>query len=465
MIHRLPVLFFLLISNLAIAQWDDTDRLSKAFHAGRRDALREKMPPKSMAVFFSNPIRNRANDVDYQYSQDPNFYYLTGYLEPNSMLLVFKEEQLLSDQKVQEVLFVQENNPRREVWTGKRLGVEGAAKLHGIRLVYSNNDFKYFNFPESLEKIYADLPDQPNKDKAEKCDLATLVQQFGEKKSSSKKVQEDSKLKEMMAQLREIKQPEEMTLMRKAIDITIIGFREMIKAVRPGMTEYQAQAINEYHFKKNGSEYPGYPSICGAGNNSCVLHYIYNRKPLNDSDIFLVDMGAEYHGYTADITRTIPVNGRFNEQQRIIYQLVYDAQEAGFDSCITGNPFISVDEGAKKVIADGLLKLGIIQNVADARKYFMHGTSHYLGLDVHDAGTFTELKPGTVLTVEPGIYIPEGSDCDKKWWKIGVRIEDDVLITTDGHEILSRSLPRTITDLEKLMQEPSYFEDLNVNQR
>lgn len=268
-----------------------------------------------------------------------------------------------------------------------------------------------------------------------------------------------------MAVLREEKQPEELVLLQKAIDMTCIGFSEMIKAVRPGMTEYQAQAINEYYFKKNGSEYPGYPSICGGGNNSCVLHYEFNRKTLNGDDILLVDMGAEYHGYTADITRTFPVDGHFSTEERAIYQIVYDAQEAGFAACQPGNSFRATGEAAQKVVVDGLVKLGIIKKEADYSKYFMHSTSHYLGLDVHDAGTYGPLKPGSVITVEPGIYIPEDSDCDKKWWKIGVRIEDDVLITKDGHKVLSSVLPRTIADLEKLMAEPSVFNDINTNPR
>ena len=238
-----------------------------------------------------------------------------------------------------------------------------------------------------------------------------------------------------------VKQPEELVLLQKAITVTCQGFMEMIKAIKPGMTEYQAQAINEYFFKKNGSEYQGYPSICGSGNNSCVLHYEFNRKTFQPDDIFLADMGAEYHGYTADITRTIPVDGTFSEEQRAIYQLVYDAQEAAFEVCKPGQPFNATQAAAKEVIAKGLVKLGIIKKEGDYKKYFMHGTSHYLGLEVHDAGTYGNLKPGSVITVEPGIYITEGSDCDRKWWKIGVRIEDDVLITAEGTKVLSDALP------------------------
>lgn len=458
--YRLPVLLFMLISHLSFSQWDDTDRLPKSFHEGRRNALRHLMPANSVAVVFANPVRNRSNDVDYQYSQDPDFYYLTGYLEPNAMLLVFKEEQSIGEAKTNEVIFVQENNPRQEIWTGKRLGVDGTKKLHGFNVVYNSSEFKYFSLPvKTIDKILLSFPNMPNKDKDEKCDLSRLVDQLNEKTGSDNKKVDDYSLRRLLAQLREIKQPEEMVLLRKAIDVTCLGFREMIRAVRPGMTEYQAQAINEYIFKKFGAEYQGYPSICGSGNNSCVLHYEFNRKTLSAGEVFLVDMGAEYHGYTADVTRTFPVDGHFTDEQRQIYQLVYDAQEAGFKACQPGNPFNSTAVATEKVVADGLLKLGIIKSPGDYRKYFMHGTSHYLGLDVHDAGTYGEYKAGAVITVEPGIYIPEGSDCDKKWWKIGVRIEDDVLITKDSHEVLSGSLPRSIPEMEKLMHEPGFFKD------
>ena len=330
----------------------------------------------------------------------------------------------------------------------------------GFTVVYNNSEFKYFDFQTNdLNKILITFPKQPNEDLDEKCDLARLSQQFHDKTKTSSVKTDEHKLGDLTAILREVKQPEEMVLLEKAIQITCQGFSEMIKAVKPGMTEYQAQAINEYYFKKNGSEYQGYPSICGSGNNSCVLHYEFNRKTLQPDELFLVDMGAEYHGYTADITRTIPVDGTFSEEQRTIYQLVYDAQEAGFEACKPGQSFNATQAAAKEVIAKGLVKLGIIKEEGDYRKYFMHGTSHYLGLDVHDAGTYGSLKAGSVITVEPGIYIPEGSDCDHKWWKIGVRIEDDVLITNDGHRVLSSNLPRSVIELEKLMASPPTFQD------
>ncbi len=238
--------------------------------------------------------------------------------------------------------------------------------------------------------------------------------------------------------------------------MSVEGHNEVIKAVKPGMTEYQAQAIMEYAFKKNGSEYPGYPSINGGGENSCVLHYETNQKLLKNGDLLLSDCAAEYHGYTADVTRTVPVNGKFSPEQKIIYELVLEAQDAGFAACKPGNSFRDPHMAAANVIANGLIKLGIISNASEARTYFPHGTSHHLGLDVHDVGP-NVLEPGVVLTVEPGIYIPPGSKCDKKWWSIGVRIEDDILITKDGYRNLSAGAPRTVKEVEKMAAGKSRF--------
>jgi len=218
------------------------------------------------------------------------------------------------------------------------------------------------------------------------------------------------------------------------------------------MKEYEAQAWIEFHARKNGSEYMGYPSICGGGDNACVLHYTHNRKILQEGELILVDMGAEYHGYTADITRTVPVSGTYSVPQRQLYELVWNAQQAGIKACTKGASFRAAHEEARKVIGEGLVALGIISKKSELDRYFMHGTSHYLGLDVHDAGTYGPLKPGVVMTVEPGIYIPEGSPCDPKWWKTGVRIEDDILVTDGEPVILSKALPSRWEDIEKVMK-------------
>ena len=265
-------------------------------------------------------------------------------------------------------------------------------------------------------------------------------------------------LHRIMGSLRQIKSDEEIVLMRKAINMTCDAQIELMKALKPSMTEYQSEAIVEYVFKKNGAEYPGFPSILGGGENSCIIHYTSNRKLLTDKDLLVSDIGAEYHGYTADVTRTLPVNGQFSEEQKIIYNIVLKAQQAGIDSCKVGNKFWTPHDAATKIITDELLKLGIIEKYFHVQRYFMHGTSHYLGLDVHDLGLNGPLEAGNVITVEPGIYIPEGSDCDPKWWNIGIRIEDDILITTNGPENLSAKAPREIEEIEALMKKKSKFD-------
>ncbi len=450
--NRLPVIILLLfISHFSVAQWDDKDVLPSEFHQNRRDALRALLPPNSAAILFSNPLRNRSNDVDYAYHQDPDFYYLTGYMEPDAMVVIYKEEQTIGALVTNEILFVQERNPDREIWTGQRLGAEGASSRLKLKTVYNNSEFKYAELNlDKLQYLLITWPKDPNASQGEKCDLLKLTEELKKKISAAQIKVSKNDLKILTAQLREEKLPAEMELLRKAINITAKGFLEMIKNVKPGMKEYQVQANGEYVFKTLGAEDQGYGAICGGGHNGCVLHYTFNRKELTADDMILVDMGAEYHGYTADVTRTFPVDGHFSEQERAVYQLVYDAQEAGFKACQPGNSFRSPHEAAFEVISKGLKKLGITKDENETKKYFMHGTSHYLGLDVHDPGTFGPLKPNSVITVEPGIYIPEGSPCDKKWWNIGVRIEDDVLITNNGYEVLSGHLARSIADIEHL---------------
>jgi Xaa-Pro aminopeptidase len=256
----------------------------------------------------------------------------------------------------------------------------------------------------------------------------------------------------IMSELRETKLPEEMELLKKAIEISAVGQLEVMKAMHPGMSETEVQGIHEYVYKKYGAEYEGYPSIVGGGNNGCILHYIENNKPELGNDLVLMDLGAEYHGYTADVTRTIPANGVFSPAQKAIYEIVYKAQEAGIAASVVGAPFNTPGLVAAQVVAQGLLDLGIIKEAAEAKRYFPHGTSHYLGLDVHDKGTYGPFKANTVITVEPGIYIPKGSDCDSKWWGIAVRIEDDILISENGPVLLSFMAPRSVADIEAAMK-------------
>ncbi len=455
--HTFTLLTFL-IGSLVFSQSYDTDLLSKDFHKGRREALRKLMPDSSCTVFFTNPERQRANDTKYLYHQDPNFYYLTGLLEPNAVLFIFKEPQTFYDTIVtNELIFVQDKNPSQEAWTGRILGKEGVKSQLGFTTIFINKQFVDFkiDFDKFYRIFHLELIDDVRDDKEDKGDLYSLIKSFRAKTDYKRKNVDNFNLEGWMSTLREVKQPEEIVLMRKAIDITCLAHAEMIRALEPNSAEFEAQAVVEFMFKRQGAEYEGYNSIVGGGENSCILHYETNRKKLDGGDLLVVDAGAEYHGYTADVTRTIPVDGKFSGEEKAIYNIVLEAQEAGIKACKAGVEFRATHKAAVQVIQKRLLDLGIIKNSNDFMKYFFHGTSHYLGLDVHDAGNYGKLFPGNVITVEPGIYIPAGSDCDPKWWNIGVRIEDDILITTAEPEVLSGRLVKTVAEIEALMKEDS----------
>jgi len=262
--------------------------------------------------------------------------------------------------------------------------------------------------------------------------------------------------------LRETKTPEEMQLIRKAVEISCIGQNEVMKTVRPDMSELEIQGLHEYVHKKYGAEEVGYGSIVGAGENGCILHYMENTKTRIGTDLLLMDVGAEYHGYTADVTRTVPVSGKFSAEQKAIYKIVYDAQEAAFKLLKNGAKWSDASAAAKETIANGLMQLGIIKNKDDVNRYYPHGLSHHIGLDVHDKGVSQILKKDMVITIEPGIYIPSNSPCNKKWWGISVRIEDDALITNDGYELLSSFAPRSIEDIEKMIAQKSLLDNYNL---
>ena len=436
------------------------DYLTSQFHANRRAALRNLMPENSVAIFFSAPERNRSNDVDFSFSQDPNFYYLSGLKEPNSLLLICKNKIKIGNTTSNEFIFVQERNPSQEMWTGELLGTEGVKKSLGFEAVFLNKVFDtiQIKFAELRKISIIDPVDLSSEPTSARGSLGYLVEQTKLKLAGLEGKIDRLDIGKWMTALRVIKQPEEIALLQKAIDISCKGHLELMRAVHPGMQEYQAQAVMEYFFKEGGSEYPGYPSIVGSGKNSCILHYETNNKKMFVNELVLADCGAEYHGYSADVTRTMPVNGKFSDEQRAIYQLVYDAQLAGINSCKPGNYFFEPHKAAAEVIMNGLIKLGITTSKEEYKNYFTHFTSHFLGLNVHDVGLFGKLETGNVLTVEPGIYIPEGSPCDKKWWNIGVRIEDDILITENGNKVMSDSAPKAIAEIEKVIAEKSMFE-------
>jgi Xaa-Pro aminopeptidase len=262
-----------------------------------------------------------------------------------------------------------------------------------------------------------------------------------------------------VSSLREIKTPEELKLLAKAVNISSVAHAEVMKAIRPGMSERELQAIFEFVHKKYGAEEEGYPPIVGAGDNGCILHYEENSNTNFGNDMVLMDVAAEYHGYSADVTRTVPSTGKFSPEQKAIYDLVYKAQEEVFKLCKEGSTFTATENKATEVLADGLVQLGIIKNKNEVRTYYPHGCSHFIGLDVHDKGDYQKLMANMAITVEPGIYIPPNSPCDKKWWGIAVRIEDDILITKEGYELLSKDAPRKSEDVEKMIAQKSILND------
>lgn len=521
----LTTLLTLSFSLSVLSQSYFQDGLSPDFYKERRQALRNLMPKNSVAMIFTNPVKNRSNDVDFIYHPNTDFFYLTGFREPNSVLVIFSEERDFGDFVTDEILYVQPRDPRSEQWNGKRLGVDGVKEYLGFEQVFLNSEFGKspelklqdaakilsFNLGKNQEesgsnaplitmidafKSEAQYPEELSEVTMEMYELirateientANVAQVIGryqrtypevendpilqnfvkadspEKRMALKQEIPDSKLDitalpKIMDKLREVKSAEEITLLKKAVKISAVGQIEVMKAAKVGMSEREIQGIHEFIYKRYGSEGLGYPSIVGGGNNGCILHYIENDLKSVDQRLLLMDLGAEWRGYTADVTRTIPISGTFNEEEKAIYELVFKAQEAGIELCKAGTDFSEIGQVTRQIINEGLADLGIIK-AGERHDYFPHGTSHHLGLDVHDRGGYGKLKEGMVLTVEPGIYIPEGSNCDKKWWGIAVRIEDDILVTADGPENLSADAPRTVAAIEQMMRIPSILQN------
>ncbi|WP_317194903.1 aminopeptidase P family protein [Litoribacter ruber] len=501
------------------------DGLDAKFHRERREAFRELMPEKSVAVFFSSPVKNRSNDVDFIYHPNTDLFYLSGFREPNAALVIFDSPVEVDGEMLDELMFVQPRDENAEMWNGKRLGVDGVKDKLGFQQVFLNSEFEKvlegdfqkfdkvlsFSLNKGIEESNSNKELQQMREKfmsaveypedasevtgqlyelIKTTDIensANVAQVIGRYRRFYPEVENNevlndflnadspekrmevrervpnhkvdiAALPQMMDYLRETKTSEELAMLKKAIQISAIGQVEVMKALKPGMSEREVQGIHEFVYKRYGAEGVGYPSIVGAGNNGCILHYIENDKRDIDKRLILMDLGAEFRGYTADVTRTIPISGKFTEEERLIYDLVYKAQEAGFEQCRPGNDFSEIGKVAQEVINEGLAELGIIEK-GQRHRYFPHGTSHHLGLDVHDRGTFGTLREGMVLTVEPGIYIPEGSDCDPKWWGIAVRIEDDVVITGEGYENLSAFAPRSSEEIERMMEQTSVLEE------
>jgi len=403
----------------------ESDYPSADFHRERRQAVMDALPGGSVAVVVGGVQKGASLDDLQSFVQNPDLYYLTGTEEPGSLLLLAPGGVDLDGRTVHEVLFVPPRDAAEEIWLGRRFGAERAQRVLGVELAVDND-----RFDEIVGRLVSDT--------------ATAVLTTG-----------DATLRRILDGLRVVKTDEELRLLRHAIDITADAQREVLGSVEPGWTEYQIEALVEYTFAREGAERPGFPSIVASGENGVLLHYDTNRRTTKPGDLVVVDVGASYHGYTADVTRTYPLQGAFTPDQRRIYDIVLEAQKAGIAAVRPGAPFGAPGKAASEVLARGLAELGLIgrsRDIMALSRFFPHGTSHYLGLDVHDVGTYDVLAPGQVITVEPGIYIAPAEDVDPRWWNIGVRIEDDVLVTERGPEVLSEAAPKEPGEIEATMR-------------
>ena len=465
--NTLFLLLILLSTNYSYTQ-EYFDDLGPEFHKKKRQEFRSLMPSNSVAFIFTSPIMKRSNDTDYMYHQDPNFYYLTGWREPHGVLVIFKDDQFDSDGSYNEIMYVRERNEYREMWDGRRLGIKGAKKMSfdrvKLRSEFIENTIPIENFSNILNTNIRDDVRDFKDDKYDLFDIQNKFQEIVSKKESDilgdlNKQFFSSSINQIMSKLRQTKDPLEIELLTKAIRISALAQIEVMRAIHNDMTEREVQGIHEFIYRKYGAAHEGYNSIVGAGGNACVLHYVTNEDMDIKDKLILMDVGAEYRGYTADVTRTIPVNGKFNNEQKIIYDLVYKSQEEAIKEAIIGNSFNDIYLKSYDIIAKGLIDLGIIDDYREARKYYPHGVSHHIGLDVHDPGS-RDLMENMVITVEPGIYIPENSNTDPKWWNIGVRIEDDILITNSGPVNLSIDAPRRSDEIEVIMAQDSPINQL-----
>jgi len=426
----------------------------------RRRAFLEAIHAKGddgVAVFASAPVFTRNNDVEHEYRQDSDLFYLTGFAEPGTVLVLDAKDK-------KSTMFVRPRDPERETWDGPRAGVDGVKEHFG-----ADEAFTIDKVAEELPKLFQNkkrlyyrlgLNRQMDDKILEGIDRARARAKLGY--SWPVEIVDPGTI---LHEMRLFKNAEDLSTMRKAADITAEAHLRAMKAAKPGMHEFQVEAMLLETFRMHGSERPAYGSIVGSGNNATILHYRLNNRKMEDGDLLLIDAGCEYDYYASDVTRTFPINGKFSKEQQAIYELVLDAQEAGIDKTRKGSSLEQIHAACVDVITRGLVKLGLLtgdveQLIKDEayKPFFMHKTSHWLGMDVHDVGNYyvggkaRALEPGMVLTVEPGIYISK--DYDKvapEWRGIGVRIEDDILVTEGDPDNLTRSIPKKVSELTSAM--------------
>ncbi len=412
-----------------------------------------------VAIIPTAPIRIRNRDVDYRYRPDSDFYYLTHFPEPEAVAVLVPGRP-----HGEYILFCRERNPEKEIWDGPRAGLEGARSIYGAHDAFPIEDIDEIlpGLLENREKVFYSIGRYADFDTR----LTAWVNEVRAKSRNGVHAPgEFVDLDHILHEMRLIKRAEEIKLMKRAAKISSAAHRRAMQACRPGRMEYELEAELLYEFRKSGAEFPAYWPIVGAGANACVLHYRDNSGRINDGDLVLIDAGAEVDCYAADITRTFPANGRYSGAQRAVYEIVLAAQAAAMAEVRPGKHWNEPHDAAVRVLTQGLVDLGLLAGDVDAliekgdyRRFYMHRTGHWLGMDVHDVGdykvadTWRELEPGMVLTVEPGLYIAAAPDVPERLHNIGVRIEDDVLVTREGCEVLTQETPKAIDDIEALMR-------------
>ncbi len=433
--------------------------ISQQEYRARRKKLAAQLPPDSIAVIAAAQEAHRNGDAHYRFRQDSDFYYLTGYNEPDGLLVI------TSSTTSQSILFNRPRNPVEEQWTGKRLGQEGAVAQLYMDAAFPNNEIKT-ELPKLLmgkERVYYSFGKEPV---LEQTIMDALVLVKAQVRRGVKAPDNLKDLESILGEMRLFKSDAEIALMRRAAEISVAAHKRAMRACASAQNEYELEAELIYEFSRQGCRSVAYDSIVGGGENACILHYTANNRPLRQGDLVLIDAGGEYENYAADITRTFPVNGVFTKEQRAIYELVLKAQKAGIAAIKPGLTWNTIQVLMVRILTTGLCELDILQGDVDEliakeayKPFYMHNSGHWLGLDVHDVGQYKinnewrPLEAGMVLTVEPGLYISkEIPKVDKRWWDIGVRIEDDVVVTTTGHEVLTAALPVDIVEIEALMR-------------
>ncbi|VAW97817.1 Xaa-Pro aminopeptidase [hydrothermal vent metagenome] len=424
----------------------------------RREDLKQMMGKGTIAILPACPIKIRNRDAEYDYRPDSDFYYLSGFSEPEAVLVLVPGRE-----HGEYILFCRERDPKTTIWTGEVAGQEGAVTQFEADDSFPIDDLDDIlpGLLEGIERVYYTMGTYPDFDKQLIGWVNGLKTQA---RSGVHTPGEFISLDHFLHELRLFKSLKEQKLMRQAAKISSKAHKQAMKLCQPGFYEYQLEAELIHQFMKHGARHSAYTSIVGGGANAVILHYVNNDAELKDNDLVLIDAGAEYGYYAADITRTFPVNGVFTTDQRAIYQIVLDAQNAAIEQVQVGKHWNDPHVAAVEVITRGLLTLGILSGELTElikeqayKLYYMHRTGHWLGMDVHDVGDYKVenqwrlLEKGMVLTVEPGIYIAANSDCDERWWNIGIRIEDDVLVTKNGPDVLSKDAPKDPDAIESLM--------------